>query len=572
MPQESVEPSTSSDSDDADLMKARTRDYSDEEENKTLARRRKRKVRGRGSVRARERSLTPDAGGTRLPAKVAPIKKVIIKKADASSSTKSTFEVEPEPEEEEKELKEVIKILPSEALGEDEGWGDKEDKPENTNTEKQITKSQPAPYVEENKKDTTDKASEFEEETVIEEEEEDELLNPRDPRFVPKHNAFYMHDTKRMTTMKDREPFTNDHQDDDETYVLGDAFEPTKNGKWGHDMFDKICDKSKRHTQEDHWGKSYGFRRQNFQNNFGPPIGGRRDGPINDKRPCVDWQEGRCNYGYSCKFLHDDNDRQQSQDRDQWNGGGRVAGVCYDWQSGQCNRGSRCRFSHSENGAGGGGGNGVCYDWQKGRCNRGNSCRFDHDEYDGGGGGAGDRGRSNGICFDFQRGQCHREYCRFSHEGAGNARPSSRSPRRDQPGVCYNWWSGICNRGNSCRFLHESYNNREGKEKPKDKIEKTTNGGRSTGAAKAGSWFDESQEDNGWEDNVSSPNKAEDQVVEPSINETEKAASQKDKTQLSEDKLDQNLETSKPNTELSGFGDDKRKWDEYSSCDDGNFN
>jgi len=540
MPREDVEPDSSSDSDDAELMKARTGDYSETEESNTLVRRRKRKVRGRGSVRARrERSLTPDARGTQQKEIVAP------KKAAP----------DPEEEEEEEEQQEVIKILPSEALGEDEGWGDKENIPQNSQPEKQITKSQSESIVDDTNEENVEKASELTEDAEIEEdeEEEEELLNPRDPRYVPKNITFYMHDTKRMAISDDNTAFKSDQQaqqEDDGNYVLGDAFEPTKDGKWGHDMFDKICDRTQRHTREDHWGKSYGFRQQNFQN-FRPGRGSR--GGRNSNRVCLDWQQGRCNYGNTCRFLHSDDSRQQNQDRDQWNGSDRNPGVCYDWQKGLCNRGNRCRFSHNGNS---GGAPGVCYDWQEGLCHRGDRCRFPHDDYNGGRNRGGSGGRRSDICYDYQRGQCFREYCRFSHEDSGYGGGYSRSQHKGK--------------------AHEDYNNKEGDHPSKDYLEeKTTTGGRPAGGPRTGTRRDEHDEDDGWDDNDSSVNKTEDEEVKPSKKGVDDSASPKNKTQLSEDKPDKTLEISKSkesNTELSGFGNDTRNWDEYSSCDDGNFN
>jgi len=550
MPRDDVEPDSSSDSGDAELMKARTGDYSEEEDNNTLVRRRKRKVRGRGSVRARrERSLTPDARGTQLREIVA------------------TKKAAPDPKQEEEEEQEVIKILPSEALGEDEGWGDKENITQNSQPEKQITKSQSESIVDENNEDNVEKVSELEEDAGIEEdvEEEVELLNPRDPRYVPKSIAFYMHDTKRMAIPDDNAAFKSDQQDDDGTYVLGDAFEPTKDGKWGHDMFDKICDKSQPHTREDHWGKSYGFR-QNFLNFM--PAGGPRGGR-NSNRVCLDWQQGHCNYGHTCRFLHNDDSRQQNQDGDQWNGPDRNPGVCYDWQKGLCNRGNRCRFSHY----GGGGGAGVCYDWQDGECHRGDRCKFTHEENNGRRNSSGNGRRRNDICYDYQRGQCFREYCRFSHEDSGYGGGYSRSQQKEKAGLCLDWQNGTCKRGNSCRLAHEDYNDKEGS---KDYLEeKTTTSGRPAGGPVTDTRRDENEAFDGWEDNDSSLNKTEDEEVTHSKKGVDNSASQKNKTQPSEDKQNKTLEISKSkesNTELSGFGNDTRNWDEYSSCDDGNFN
>jgi len=77
-------------------------------------------------------------------------------------------------------------------------------------------------------------------------------LTRRDPRFVPKNKAFYMHDTSRSSTKKQRIPFEKDDEDSEVISTLKDSFKPTKHGKWKHDMHDKICDNTKEHSRGDH--------------------------------------------------------------------------------------------------------------------------------------------------------------------------------------------------------------------------------------------------------------------------------------------------------------------------------
>ena len=97
-------------------------------------------------------------------------------------------------------------------------------------------------------------------------------------------------------------------------------------------------------------------------------------------------------------------------------GGGGGAGVCYAFQKGDCTRGSSCRFSH-EGGGGGGQSGGRGGDRDRGHNDRGGD-RYEERPRGGGGG---------GVCYSFQKGECTRgSSCRFSHEGAGDARKKSK--------------------------------------------------------------------------------------------------------------------------------------------------
>ena len=72
----------------------------------------------------------------------------------------------------------------------------------------------------------------------------------------------------------------------------------------------------------------------------------------------------------------------------------------------------------------------VCRFWQQGECRRGDSCNFAHPGARGGGGGG-----SGGGGFGGGGGR---------QGGAGGA-----------TGICHAWQRGNCQRGDSCRYLHE---------------------------------------------------------------------------------------------------------------------
>ena len=142
--------------------------------------------------------------------------------------------------------------------------------------------------------------------------------------------------------------------------------------------FTKVYDEVKsKYFAEDVTG---GIKEERRENNR---FGNFNRGNGRSKAPCFAFREGNCNYGYSCKFSHGDDDSRQNN-FSSFNGG-RKRGMCYDYEEGKCTRGAACRFSHGKDDAsrGMGGYNSaprsrVCYSYQNGNCNYGDSCKFDH--------------------------------------------------------------------------------------------------------------------------------------------------------------------------------------------------
>jgi len=107
----------------------------------------------------------------------------------------------------------------------------------------------------------------------------------------------------------------------------------------------------------------------------------------------------------------------------------------------------------------------VCRDFERGVCNRGDKCRYFHPE--------GVKPSDNAklpICKDFQNRGCDRMKCKFLHitvdeeaeynktgtlpEHGGR---SENVPMRSGQGkaICKYFLKNTCERGESCRFLHE---------------------------------------------------------------------------------------------------------------------
>ncbi|GAB5367971.1 hypothetical protein AAMO2058_001277900 [Amorphochlora amoebiformis] len=65
------------------------------------------------------------------------------------------------------------------------------------------------------------------------------------------------------------------------------------------------------------------------------------------------------------------------------------------------------------------------------------------------------RGRDSGLCFQFQKGTCQRgSTCRFIHEGVHNGNPDLDTNHTGTK-VCYEFQKGKCQRGEKCKFIHE---------------------------------------------------------------------------------------------------------------------
>jgi len=205
------------------------------------------------------------------------------------------------------------------------------------------------------------------------------------------------------------------------------ALKTSIEGKWGHDMYDKICEKTVKHTLAEHWGNSYGFRNQRDGSQQRLGLGQKNSEVLSS-----DWRQGVRNSGRN----HEGDARRVHK-----------PGVCFDYLKGQCYRGGRCKFSHDDNR---GVRTAVCYYWQKGLCKRGVKCIYSH-EVDQGVYGVRDVRRSN-MCFDFLKGVCYRESCKFSHEGGVNGACSQK-----EEVVQNDSWIGSSERGSSCQYSNEEY-------------------------------------------------------------------------------------------------------------------
>jgi len=138
--------------------------------------------------------------------------------------------------------------------------------------------------------------------------------NYSNPQFVPTNPVFYLHDRERVSQVEIK------------SKVWGNSFEPTGSKKWGHDMYDTICDRNKKHTRVDHFEKSYGF-----QWPAGRPS-------TNSKILCYNWKKKRhCYNGTNCKFSHGEDDEKISR------------GICVNWNRGTCRNGYNCRYFHGSN-------------------------------------------------------------------------------------------------------------------------------------------------------------------------------------------------------------------------------
>lgn len=66
--------------------------------------------------------------------------------------------------------------------------------------------------------------------------------------------------------------------------------------------------------------------------------------------------------------------------------------------------------------------------------------------------------RGPGICYNFQRGECDRgNSCRYLHDKQGERSGGTEryGGGRSRRGVCYSFQRGECNRGDSCRYAHD---------------------------------------------------------------------------------------------------------------------
>jgi len=204
-----VQSLSSNDSDENNLvaMDARSCDYSDDE---FTLNRRNRITRGRGANN-RERSLTPTGEGRRGDTQKVPPPPKEGKTEDKDEPSQHV------------QLKIQPRKVPSMQEGITQKSADLATTTSNGLTDKEVSNGDDSEY----------RGTEDEEEKHEDEEEKYEVLATRDPRFVPKATLFYMHDTLRSTTLKERIPFADEEQEDDtsKASAKGEAFKPTKSGK-----------------------------------------------------------------------------------------------------------------------------------------------------------------------------------------------------------------------------------------------------------------------------------------------------------------------------------------------------
>jgi len=165
-------------------------------------------------------------------------------------------------------------------------------------------------------------------------------------------------------------------------------------------------------------------------------------------------QRGTCRFGDTCRFRHADGEDAPADSEYKTvarrrpaaaaatsstarpYAGGRASQLCHQWSdNGACDYGDRCRFLHGEddprpsvgrrfvgNAASGGGdsklfGTNSCYEWaERGTCSHGDRCRFSHVE--GGLTYSTEQREARGPCYSHQsNGTCRfGEACKFAHD------------------------------------------------------------------------------------------------------------------------------------------------------------
>jgi len=238
--------------------------------------------------------------------------------------------------------------------------------------------------------------------------------------------------------------------------------------------------------------------------------------PDDTREVCHDFQRGTCGRGRSCKFRH-------------------TIERCREFATGSCRRGLTCKFSHGERDRWGssfdrdrrmsdfapprgrslsGEAREVCREFLRGICSRGRDCRFSHNDRRDeppwappmrDWSGAGDRDRDWGpsswssregswresfrggprrefgrgdyddmwgpprrpLCNDFRRGKCNRgRSCKFLHDGPPRevcreftrgacSRGDTCKYEHPMPEMCHDFARGLCNRGDNCKYSHE---------------------------------------------------------------------------------------------------------------------